>query len=423
MRFTEKVFPSGLRLITVPMADNPTVTVLVLTGTGSEFETKEINGISHFLEHLCFKGTTNRPTSIAISTEFDRIGAESNAFTGEEYTGYYAKADARHYAKILDVVSDVFLNPTFPEAEIEKERGVVIGEIESYEDMPQKTVPDVLNNLLYGDQPAGRTILGERENIRRFTREDFVTYRRKHYVAETTVIIVAGGIDEDVVARDIEKIFVGISRTPRPDERRTIEEQRKSELAFLEKKTSQTHLMFGWRSYPLGDERVPTMEVLSGVLSAGMSSRLFQRIREELGLGYYVYASNALFSNHGYLGIHLGVDNGRVEEAVAAIINEVRLLKNDLVSFDELEKVKGCLTGSMFLELESSDHIALFYGTRAVLRQPLLTPQEWEERIRGVTAEDIMRVAEDIFVDAKTNLALIGPHQDKEKLAMRLLME
>src|SRR3989338_7137245 len=195
--------------------------------------------------------------------------------------------------------------------------------------MPQKTVPDVLNYLLYGDQPAGRTILGERKNIRHFTRGDFVTYRRKHYVAETTVIVVAGGIDEDVVARDVERIFADISRTPRPDERRTIEEQRKPELALREKKTSQSHLMFGWRSYPLGDERVQVLEVLSGVLSAGMSSRLFQRIREELGLGYYVYASNALFANHGYLGIHLGVDNGRAEEAVAAIINEARLLKND----------------------------------------------------------------------------------------------
>ncbi|HEY4487018.1 MAG TPA: pitrilysin family protein [Candidatus Paceibacterota bacterium] len=421
MRFTEKVFPSGLRLITVPMADNPTVTVLVLTGTGSEFETKDINGISHFLEHLCFKGTINRPTSVAISVELDGIGAEYNAFTGEEYTGYYAKAHARHYAKVLDVVSDIFLNPTFPEVEIEKERGVVIGEIDMYEDTPQRTVGDVLTELLYRDQTAGFTILGEKENIRSLKRDNFVAYRGKHYVAETTTIIVTGGIDEDVVTRDVEALFKDIASDARPDERKTFEDQRKPEVSLREKKTNQTHLMFGWRSCHLGDGRAPSLEMLAGVLSAGMSSRLFQRIREELGLGYYVRASNELFLTHGFLGIGLGVDNDRVEEAVVAIINEVKRLKDELVSPEELTKVKDCLSGTMYLGLEQSDDVALFYGMRAVLHQPILTPQEWEERIRAVTAEDIKRVAEDIFVSEKTNLALIGPHQDKDKLALRLL--
>jgi len=421
MRFTEKVFPSGLRLITVPMADNPTVTVLVLTGTGSEFETKDINGISHFLEHLCFKGTINRPTSVAISVELDGIGAEYNAFTGEEYTGYYAKAHARHYAKVLDVVSDIFLNPTFPEVEIEKERGVVIGEIDMYEDTPQRTVGDVLTELLYRDQTAGFTILGEKENIRSLKRDNFVAYRGKHYVAETTTIIVTGGIDEDVVTRDVEALFKDIASDARPDERKTFEDQRKPEVSLREKKTNQTHLMFGWRSCHLGDGRAPSLEMLAGVLSAGMSSRLFQRIREELGLGYYVRASNELFLTHGFLGIGLGVDNDRVEEAVVAIINEVKRLKDELVSPEELTKVKDCLSGTMYLGLEQSDDVALFYGMRAVLHQPILTPQEWEERIRAVTAEDIKRVAEDIFVNEKTNLALIGPHQDKDKLALRLL--
>src|SRR3989338_4052231 len=421
MRFTEKVFPSGLRLITVPMADNPTVTVLVLTGTGSEFETKDINGISHFLEHLCFKGTINRPTSVAISVELDGIGAEYNAFTGEEYTVYYAKAHARHYAKVLDVVSDIFLNPTFPEVEIEKERGVVIGEIDMYEDTPQRTVGDVLTELLYRDQTAGFTILGEKENIRSLKRDNFVAYRGKHYVAETTTIIVTGGIDEDVVTRDVEALFKDIASDARPDERKTFEDQRKPEVSLREKKTNQTHLMFGWRSCHLGDGRAPSLEMLAGVLSAGMSSRLFQRIREELGLGYYVRASNELFLTHGFLGIGLGVDNDRVEEAVVAIINEVKRLKDELVSPEELTKVKDCLSGTMYLGLEQSDDVALFYGMRAVLHQPILTPQEWEERIRAVTAEDIKRVAEDIFVNEKTNLALIGPHQDKDKLALRLL--
>ena len=296
-----------------------------------------------------------------------------------------------------------------------------IGEIDMYEDTLQRTVGDVLTELLYRDQTAGFTILGEKENIRSLKRDNFVAYRGKHYVAETTTIIVTGGIDEDVVTRDVEALFKDIASDARPDERKTFEDQRKPEVSLREKKTNQTHLMFGWRSCHLGDGRVPSLEMLAGVLSAGMSSRLFQRIREELGLGYYVRASNELFLTHGFLGIGLGVDNDRVEEAVVAIINEVKRLKDELVSPEELTKVKDCLSGTMYLGLEQSDDVALFYGMRAVLHQPILTPQEWEERIRAVTAEDIKRVAEDIFVSEKTNLALIGPHQDKDKLALRLL--
>src|SRR5574343_674288 len=178
----KKVFKNGLRVITVPMKDNPTATVLVLVEAGSKYEDKKINGISHFLEHMCFKGTQKRPRAIDISKELDAIGSQYNAFTAQEYTGYYAKADAKHFKKIFDVVSDIYLNSTFPETEMQKEKGVIIEEINRYEDMPHRHVQDLIMKLLYGDQPAGWNIAGEKENILKMKRGDFVKYKGEHYL-------------------------------------------------------------------------------------------------------------------------------------------------------------------------------------------------------------------------------------------------
>lgn len=196
MNYHKTILKNGLRVITVPMEKSPTVTVFVLVEAGSEYEEKEENGLSHFLEHMCFKGTKRRPNCSDLSQELDEIGAVYNAFTSNEYTGYYAKAQFDQVDKILDIVSDMYLNPILPQAEIEKERGVIIEEINMYEDLPQRKVQNVLSDLVYGDQPAGRTILGPKENINKFNREDFLNYRAKHYVAEATTLIVAGNFSE-----------------------------------------------------------------------------------------------------------------------------------------------------------------------------------------------------------------------------------
>ncbi len=212
MKFSKKVLHNGLRVITVPMQDNPTVTVLVLVEAGSKYENKKNNGISHFLEHMCFKGTTKRPKAVDISKELDSIGSQYNAFTAQEYTGYYAKSDAKNFKQILDIVSDVYLNSTFPDTEIQKEKGVIIEEINMYEDMPSRHVQDLFMKLLYGDQPAGWNIAGEKQNILEMKREDFVDYKKNHYLPEATVIIVAGKVSEREVMNEVNKIFKAVKR-------------------------------------------------------------------------------------------------------------------------------------------------------------------------------------------------------------------
>ena len=207
MKFQKKVLHNGLRVITIPMKDNPTATVLVLVEAGSKYENKKVNGISHFLEHMCFKGTVKRPKAVDISKELDALGSQYNAFTAQEYTGYYAKSDAKHFKQILDVVSDVYLNSTFPEIEMQKEKGVIIEEINMYEDMPNRHVQDLLMKLLYGDQPAGWNIAGEKQNVLNMKREDFVLYHQQHYLPEATVLVVAGQVTAKQVSKEVNRIF------------------------------------------------------------------------------------------------------------------------------------------------------------------------------------------------------------------------
>src|SRR3989344_5944638 len=212
MRFSKKVLHNGLRVIIVPMKDNPTVTVLVLVEAGSKYEGKKNNGISHFLEHMCFKGTTKRPKAIDISKELDALGSHYNAFTAQEYTGYYAKSDAKHFVNIFDIVSDIYLNSTFPETEMQKEKGVIIEEINMYEDTPPKHLQDLIMKLLYGDQPAGWNIAGEKKNILNMKRDDFVNYHKKHYLPEATVLVVSGQVKQKEVFKEVNKIFGKIPR-------------------------------------------------------------------------------------------------------------------------------------------------------------------------------------------------------------------
>ncbi|MEK7564188.1 MAG: pitrilysin family protein [Patescibacteria group bacterium] len=415
MKFTKKVLKNGLKVVTIPMKDNPTVTVLVLVETGSKYENKKNNGISHFLEHMCFKGTTKRPKAIDISKELDGLGSQYNAFTGQEYTGYYAKSDARHFKQILDVVSDVYLNSIFPDPEIQKEKGVIIEEINMYEDMPSRHVQDLVMKLLYGDQPAGWNIAGEKKNILHMKREDFVNYKREHYLPEATTIIVAGQITEKEVMKEAHKIFDPISRGKKENKLKVREVQIKPQVLLKFKKTDQTHFVLGVRSYGLFNKNNAVLSVLGGVLGGGMSSRLFQKLREEMGVGYYVRAYNDTYTDHGFFQISAGVDNKRIEEVIHAVLLECRSLIEVKVSEEELNKVKECLIGNMKLSLESTDDIANFYGGQELLKKTIQTPEEKAKALRKVTAEDIQDMAKDIFKDNKLNLALIGPFKDKNK--------
>ncbi len=420
MKFTKKILKNGLRVIMVPMKDNPTVTVLVLVEAGSKYETKQNNGLSHFLEHMCFKGTALRPRSIDISHELDRLGAQSNAFTSHEYTGYYAKADAKHFHKIFDVISDIYLNSTFPAAEMEKEKGVIIEEINMYEDLPQAKVGNAFMELLYGNQPAGWPILGSKQNIKKMKRDDFLKYRGANYLPQATTVVVAGHINEREVLAEITKAFGALSEKTKSAKQKVGEKQGRPGLRLVYKKTDQTHLILGLRTFGLFDRRNPVLAVLSGVLGAGMSSRLFQKLREELGVCYYVRASKESFTDHGFLEISAGVDNKRVLEVVGVILEECRRLVKERVPDAELLKVKEFLIGNSKLGLESSDELASFFGSQEILQKKVEPAEEKFKKIRAVTAEDVGRLARQIFADSKLNLALVGPFK-KEKPFRKIL--
>jgi predicted Zn-dependent peptidase len=416
MYYKKKILKNGLRVITVPMKDNPTVTVLVLVEAGSKYEEKENNGISHFLEHMCFKGTQKRPKAIDISKELDSLGSQYNAFTAQEYTGYYAKSDAKHFRKIFDIVSDIYLNSTFPEVEMQKEKGVIIEEINMYEDLPMRHVQDLIMELLYGDQPAGWNIAGKKQNILEMQRENFVNYKKEHYVPSATTIVVAGKISEKEVLAEVKKVFGNIISSKKSKKIKVTEKQNQPEILVKFKKTDQTHFVLACRTYDLFNKKNAILTVLSAILGGGMSSRLFQKLREEMGVGYYVRAYNDSYTDHGFFQISAGVDNKRIVEVIEAIIEECNKLKKTLVSKDELNKVKQFLIGNMKLSLESSDDLANFYGGQELFKKELKTAEQKAQEIQKVTAFEIKKLALDIFKKEKLNLALIGPIENSQPI-------
>ncbi|TSC66848.1 MAG: M16 family peptidase [Parcubacteria group bacterium Gr01-1014_73] len=407
-------------MITVPMKDNPTATVLVLVEAGSKYETKANNGVSHFLEHMCFKGTKKRPTPLAISHELDSIGAHYNAFTAQEFTGYFAKGQAGARAQLLNIVSDIYLNSTLPAEALEKERGVIIEEINMYEDIPQRQVADEFMALLYGGQPAGFSIAGTKEHIKALKREDFLAYRKAHYLAQATTVVVAGNIDEEKVKEEVAAVFKNSPAGKKAAKLTVIEKQKKPALAIKEKKTDQTHFILGVRSFGLFDKREILLRLLAEVLGGGMSSRLFQKLREEMGVCYYVKADNEAFTDHGIFGVAVGVDRSRLTEVVKAVLAEFEKLKKTLVVATELAKAKAHLTGSMFLSLESSDALAEYYGFQEIFKKEIKKPAEIAEKILAVTAADLKKIAGEIFVENQLNLAVIGQDANRTELEKTL---
>lgn len=422
MKYSHKTLKNGLQIVTVPMPSNQTATVMVLVETGSDFETKGNNGISHFLEHMCFKGTEKR-TLHEITEELDSLGAASNAFTWKEYTGYHAKAHWKHLETMLDVVSDVYLNSSFPEDEIRKERGVIIEEINMYEDMPQRKVWDVLATLMYGDQGAGWTTLGPKKNIRSISREDFIEYRKKHYVAEGTTVVVAGKVDPKKVEALVGRMFVGIPTSRKEKKKKVKESQKSPGFAAASKKTDQAHFILGFRGYDLFDDRRISAEVLRTVLGTGLSSRLFKKLRDELGLCYYIKADQLNFTDHGMFVVYAGVAKKRLAEAVEAIVAELNLITHELVPDRELKKAKEFRIGNTALGLEASDDIASWFGFQALHKEKVTTPEEAYKKLRAVTAEDVQKVAQDLFVEKKANLAVVSDSKAVDKKSLIKLMK
>jgi predicted Zn-dependent peptidase len=417
--FEKSSLSNGIRVVSAPMPQVGSVSCFVMLAAGSRYETPESNGIAHFAEHMFFKGTERRPTARTISAEIDAIGGEFNAFTGKELTGYYVRCATETRDVALDVLADMLLHSRFDPAEIEKEKGVILEEMNVYLDTPQRYVGNVYDRLLYADQPLGRDILGTKETIEAATRETFTTYLDTWYRPERMVVGVAGRLGDGLMER-LEKLLGGVK--PRDTGAATATELPPdgSPVLLHTKSSEQAHLILGVRGYPIGHPSRYALQLLSVVLGAGMSSRLFTEVREKRGLGYYVHAGATAYTDVGTFYASAGVDVSRVDEAITTILGELRKIAAEPVPAEELEKARGYAKGRFVLRLESPQG-AIQYGLRReVLENAIEEPDDLLARLDEVTVEDVQRVAKDLFEDRRLYLALVGPFDDPARFEQLL---
>ncbi len=424
MQHNLQTLSNGLRLLSIPMPGVKSVTVLILVGTGSRYETHNINGISHFLEHMVYKGTKKRPGAIDIPTEIEGFGGAWNAFTSKDHTGFYIKAAVTHLPHIFDILSDVLQNSLLKEEEIEKEKGVIVEEINMYEDTPMQKVGEVYDELLYGDIPLGWNIAGTPAIVRNMTRQDFVDYWKNHYTPSNMVIAVAGGVDANSKLPELVEKYLGkwTDGSALKYEKAQVV-QTGPRVKIKTKKTEQAHLCIGVPSYPLDHPDRYNLAIMTTVLGGGASSRLFDEIREKRGLAYYCRSSNDQYPDVGHFVTQSGLVLSKVEEAVTVILNEFHLLaaNSRKVEKAELQRAKELLKGHLILSMEDSRNVAGFYGSDLLIENKIRTLDQIINKIDTVMAEDIVKVAGDIFKTEKLNLAIIGPYEDEEKFKKLLV--
>jgi len=413
--FKKTTLADGLRIITFPMENTRALTLLILVATGSKYEKKEINGISHLLEHMAFKGTEKRPHTSDIAKELDRVGGIYNAFTGKEYMGFWVKVDSKHFDLSCDVLSDMIFRSLFKEEEIEKEKNTIIEEINMYLDTPQSYVLELWEKLLYGDQPAGWLISGEKETVKKISRKDILNYFNSQFGAQNTIICLAGDFKEKETLPKLKRFFGKFEKIRSLLKKSVIERQKFPQILIQTKETDQTHLTLGVRAYDIFSPQKYPLAVLANLLGGIMSSRLFVEIREKRGMAYYIRTTAENYTDSGYLVTHAGIDNKRIEEAIKIILKEYKNLREKKVPEDELQKAKDNIKGHIYLALETSDTWASYLGMQEILTKEILTPEKECAMIDKVTAEDILKVSKEIFRPEKLNLALIGPFKEKAK--------
>jgi predicted Zn-dependent peptidase len=413
--YERHTLPNGLRVVSAPIPTAESVTCMIMLAAGSRYETRETNGIAHFAEHMFFKGTERRPTARDIGIEVDALGGEFNAFTSKEYTGYYVRCAADFRDTALDVLVDMLRNSKFEPEEIEREKGVIIEEMNMYFDTPRDYISGVYDELLYGDHPLGWDIIGRKETVRGATRDTFTDYIDRWYKPERMVVGIGGKIEPGLI-ESIERLLGDLEPTktgaPAAAE---IDATNGGRVKIHEKASDQAHLILGVPSYPLEHPDRYALMLLATVLGTGMSSRLFSEVRERRGLAYYVYALNHSYTDTGSLYSQAGVDINRIDQAVETIVNELRKIAAEPVESDELEKSRNLAKGRFVLQIESPQGLIMFGLRREVLEGRTAEPQEVLEGLDAVTAEDVQRVAQDVIGSNGLNLALIGPFDDADR--------
>lgn len=415
-QFSKSTFKNGVRLITAPQPQSETATIIVMFATGSRYETAEINGMSHFLEHMFFKGTEKRPTSLDITKELDGVGAEFNAFTSKDHTAYYIKVAKQHLPLAIDVVADMLLNSKFDAEELDKEKGVIVEEINMYEDNPMMYLHDIFEEEMYKGHKLGWLIAGSRETVRATTRQAMVDYKNTHYRGDNTVVAVAGNLPDNIETL-VEKAFAPLGGEVKENAfgyELYSHQQDAPRTRLLHRPSEQAQVGIGFPAYEYGHKDLIASKVLATILGGNMSSRLFVEVREKRGLAYMVRASVSEYQDIGNFMVQTGLDKGRIQPAIEVIREQFERLKQETVDAGELQRAKDYVIGKTSIKLEDTSDLAVWYSTQESLQNKLITPEKRFEEINAVTEDDIQRVAQELFDEKKTTLAVIGPYAEGE---------
>lgn len=409
--YGKTTLPNGVRIVTGRMEGVKSASLIIAYNVGSRIEPAPIAGAAHFLEHMLFKGTTNRPDPMIISQEIESVGGILNAGTGRENTSYWAKVPGVHLALAFDVLADMLLNSTFDPDEMEKERKVIFEEIRAIQDIPEDLVHDVIDQLVWGDDPVGRDVAGTEETVANIDREAMVDFFLRNYGADRLVIAAGGDIEHDEVVALAEKYFGDLPVTINPHISTPAQsDQNERRIKLLTRDTEQAHLCIGFPALSYHDERRYVQSTIEAILSSGMSSRLFQEIREKRGLVYSVYG---YFRSHEDIGqgvIYAGTDTERVNETITAIMGELKKLRDEPVPEEELERTKTLRKGRLMMGLEDSRSVASWVGSQESTYGYIETPEEMMVHIDSVTTAQVQELASDLIKEELMNLVLIGPY-------------
>jgi len=413
-------FSNRLRYLAIPLPTQ-SVTVMVMIGAGSRYEKRGENGISHFLEHMAFKGTKKRLTAREIAEAIEGIGGEFNAYTSKDHTVYWVKAAKEHGELLVDILSDMVLHSRFVSEEIEREKGVIIEEINMYEDTPMRKIGTEFEMLLYGDTPLGWDIAGTKEIIRSINRENFLSYTNRLYKPSNAAVVVAGGADS---LQEKTEAYFRLWKEGKTDSfKKLTVHQKKPAVKLVSKKTEQTHIVLGVHTFNRNDPRRYILSVLSIILGGGMSSRLFHEVRERRGLAYYIRSDINRYEDCGNIAFQAGVESGKMKEAVKVIRNELEKIASENITSSELKRAKEFVKGHLILSLEDSHEVAELYGASLLLEGRIRTPEEILKGITRVTADQVRTVAREIFSSGTYNLAVIGPFEQTLEYDLQKLLE
>lgn len=400
------------------MPQTEAIMAMAMVHVGSRNEDKIEKGLAHFTEHMAFKGGKKfkKPKDVAVAV--DGVGGDFNAFTAEEITAYYIRAAKEQIKLSLDVLADLVIHPRFPTVELEKEKGVIVEEINMYEDMPRYKAEIELGSLIYKDHPLGWNTAGEKKTVTAFNRQTFTRFHQKMYVGKNIAVILAGSINDQAV-KEVEKRFKILPTGEAESHRAPKEAQTKPEIYLNTRASEQTHLALGLRALSIADPRRYIYKLMSIILGGNMSSRLFLNIRERQGLSYYISALTQAYTDTGYLEINAGIDNKRVLLAVKSIIHELAKLRDKPVTKEELERAKEFMIGRIKLSLEDTEQIAKLFVSQQILEDAIQTPDQIIAGIRSVTAHQIQKLTQELFQAKNLNLSIVGPkiaEDDLEKI-------